>query len=430
MKIAVIGSGISGLGAAYLLSQKYQVTVFEKEAELGGHSRTVEAKTPDGTVPVDTGFIVFNHRNYPHLTAFLKHLNVPTVPSNMSFGVSVQNGWLEYGTLRPLNMFAQKRNLIRPKFWKMLRDITRFNKQAHNYLEASTSLSLDDCLNTLKMGEWFRRYYLLAMGGAIWSTPLQQMHRFPAQTFLRFFNNHGLLTINDHPQWHTVKGGSREYVKRLERKLNETLGAKIEKNTGIKNVKRAAKGVIVETLTGEKHTFDHVVFACHSDQALAMIDAPTPAEKDVLSAVKYQPNKVVLHSDIRLMPRRRKTWSSWVYLTHQKDDKNEAVSLSYWMNNLQPLATKTPIIATLNPAQAPDPALTYDEHTFHHPLFDQAAIDAQAKIPEIQGADRLWFCGAWQRYGFHEDGLWSAVEMAKKLDCSPQWPQSPQPKAD
>ena len=416
-KIAIIGSGISGLGAASLLHPFHDITLFEKNDYLGGHSRTVEINTAEGIVPVDTGFIVYNKRNYPLLTRLFDHLKVPVAQSDMSFGVSINKGWLEYGTQSLFNIFAQKKNLVRPAFWSMISDILTFNKQAASYLEKDLTVSLGDCLDELGMGPWFREYYLLAMGGAIWSTPASGMLDFPAATFIRFFENHGLLTVADHPQWYTVKGGSREYVKRLSQPFLD----KVKLNTGVKSISRRSGGVTVEDTKGDTHHFDDVVFACHADQALAMITDANSEEKRILSAFAYQPNRAVLHSDLSFMPKNKEAWASWVYLADEQSGSGTGVSLSYWMNNLQPLPTKQTVIVTLNPGHEPDPALVYDDHHFEHPVFDAAAIRSQSEITTLQGQNHLWFCGAYQRYGFHEDGLLSAVTMAGKMGIDPPW---------
>lgn len=417
MKIAIIGSGISGLGTAYLLNPHHDITVYEKNNYIGGHSRTLTVNTPDGEIPVDTGFIVFNYRNYPLLTGLFNHLNVPVAKSDMSFGVSINNGWFEYGTLELKNMIAQKRNIFRPQFWKMIKDIMRFNQQACNYMDKDDNITMRQCLNELGMGEWFRDYFILAMGGAIWSTPLDKMLDFPAKTFIRFFDNHGLLAVEGQPQWYTVEGGSREYVKKLTQSFRE----KIRLNSGVISVTRKTHGVEVKDITGNVELYDQVVFASHSDQTLSMISDLTAEEERILGDVEYQPNEVILHSDTSFMPKRRNAWSSWVYLSEDRKDKNPAVSLSYWMNNLQPLKTEHPVIVTLNPGREPDPELIHDRHTFEHPVFTTEAIRAQNDINEIQGRDRLWFCGAWSRYGFHEDGLLSAVTVAKKMGITIPW---------
>lgn len=415
--IAIIGTGISGLSAAYLLHPHHNITVYEKNGYIGGHSRTVEAPTGDGPVPVDTGFIVFNYRNYPLLTGLFEHLGVPVAKSDMSFGASINDGWLEYGTQQLIHVFAQKRNLLRPRFWRMVCDILRFNKQARTYLESDPSLTLGECLTRLRMGRWFQDYFLLAMGGAIWSTPLADMLKFPAATFVRFFDNHGLLTVNEQPQWYTVAGGSREYVKRLTASFQD----RIRLNCGAVQVIREGQGATVIDTQGGRSGYDEVIFACHADQALAMIEAPSEEETRILGAFSYQPNRAVLHSDLSFMPKCRKAWASWVYLSEKRHDDSASVSLSYWMNNLQPMATGQTLIVTLNPGREPDPALVYDDHWFEHPLFDEAAIRAQAQITQIQGKDRFWFCGAYQRYGFHEDGIGSAVAMARQMGVDKPW---------
>ncbi len=418
MEIAIIGSGISGNGIAYLLHKHHNITIYEKNDYIGGHSRTVNVQTPDGTIPVDTGFIVYNERNYPHLTALFKHLNVPTTKSDMSFSVSINNGWLEYGTHKKfVGLFAQKQNLIRPAYWKFLFDILKFNKNARRYLKEETKHSLGELLDEMKLGTWFRDYYLLAMGAAIWSTPTQKMLDFPARTFLQFFNNHGLLTTNNHPQWHTVTGGSKEYVQRITAPFKD----KIKTNCAATKVTREEGGVRVKDSQGNSMLYDNVIFACHSDQALKLLSNPSTEEQKIIGDIKYQPNEMVLHTDQSFMQKRENAWSSWVYLSEEKKDTNTGVSLSYWMNNLQPLKTKTPIIITLNPGKEPNPNLIQDRYNFTHPIFDEPAIQAQRRIPDIQGKDRIYYCGAWQRYGFHEDGLLSAVNVAKHFGITPPW---------
>jgi predicted NAD/FAD-binding protein len=416
-KIAIIGTGISGMGAASLLHPHHEITLYEKNSYIGGHSRTVHVKTPDGMIPVDTGFIVFNHRNYPLLTKLFSHLNVPIAKSDMSFGASIENGWLEYGTNHPLNVFTQKRNLLRPAFWGMIRDVLKFNKQAHRYMEKDPSISLGQCLDELGMGTWYRNYFLLPMGACIWSTPLAQMLEYPAHSFIRFFTNHGLLTLNDQPQWYTVVGGSREYAERLTSPFKN----RTRLNAGVASVTRHDHGVTVLDTHGNADDYDQVVFACHADQALAMLNNPSADEARILGSFRYQNNRMVLHSDTSFMPKHKGAWASWVYLSEQREDKNPCVSLSYWMNRLQPLPTNTPLIVTLNPGREPKKELVHDEYWFEHPLFDEAAIRAQADIKTIQGNNKVWFCGAYQRYGFHEDGLASSVGMVRHMGIEPPW---------
>jgi uncharacterized protein len=414
MKIAIIGTGISGLGAAYLLHRDHDLVVYEKNHYVGGHSRTIDAPVEQGRLAVDTGFIVFNNWNYPNLLGLFDQIGVPYQKSDMSFGVSIDNGWLEYSSG---GLFAQRKNLLRPQYWRMLADVIRFNKQALSFIEKDPSISLGDCLDQLNMSVWFKRYYILAMGAAIWSCPVETIMKFPAQTFLRFFKNHGLLSINHRPQWYTVTGGSREYTRRLIAPFEEH----ILLNNGAARVVQKDKQLEVTDERGGTQLFDHVIFACHADQALKLIEQPSADEQAVLSNFNYQRNQIIVHSDESFMPRRKQCWSSWVYLSEEQQDNNHGVSLSYWMNNLQNLQTETPVIITLNPARRPKQALILDEHYFAHPIFDYGAITSQENIRNIQGKRNLWFCGAYQRYGFHEDGLLSAVNVAKALGVNIPW---------
>ena len=411
MKIAIIGSGISGLGAAWLLNAKHEITVYEKDARIGGHSNTVEASG----IPVDTGFIVYNARNYPHLVGLFKTLGVAVEESNMSFGVSLDGGKLEYAGTSLNTVFAQRKNLVNPRFLNMLKDIVRFNKQAAALLKTDRELTLGAYLDELKMGEWFRYRYLLPMAGAIWSCPLETMLAYPAQSFLRFFENHGLLTVADQPQWYTVKGGSREYV----RKLSAPFADRIRLNTAAHCIIREVDGVMVEDARGEKEFYDHVVMAAHADQILPMLKDADGNEKRVLSAFRYQPNRAVLHRDASLMPQSRRVWSSWNYLASGDLKNQPQVSLTYWMNRLQNIDEANPLFVTLNPPREPDKILY--ECQYAHPVFDQGTRAAQMQLPKIQGQRRTWFCGAWTRYGFHEDGLMSAVGVANALGVTAPW---------
>ncbi|MBX2858530.1 MAG: FAD-dependent oxidoreductase [Cellvibrionaceae bacterium] len=413
MKIGIIGTGISGLGAAYLLSPHHDITVYEKNAYIGGHSRTIDVVTPSENFSVDTGFIVFNDWNYPNLMGLFNRLEVPYVKSSMSFGVSIDNAWLEYASGELLAL----RNLIKPAYWGMLLDITKFNKQALQYLESSPDISLGQCLDALKMGDWFKNYYLLAMGAAIWSCPLETILTFPARTFLQFFKNHGLLSVNKRPQWYTVRGGSKEYVERL----TATYKQQIQLQCGVVKVRSHKDKVELSDTLGNTTFYDQVIFACHADEALSMLADPKQSLKDVIGAFSYQENRVVVHCDTSFMPKSKKSWSSWVYLSDSKQDTKPVVSLSYWMNNLQPISSAKPVIVTLNPGVSPREELSYDEHVFSHPVFDSKAIQAQQHIDSIQGQDGLWFCGAYQRYGFHEDGLLSAVNIAAKMGVPIPW---------
>lgn len=404
------------MAAAYLLHNKHEITVFEKENYIGGHSRTIDVTVPEGSIAVDTGFIVFNYKNYPLLTGLFNHLDVPVVKSNMSFAASIDNGWLEYGTKSTAAMFAQKKNLVRPAFWQMIQDILHFNKHAKNYLDKDSEKTLGECMDELGMGEWFKHYFMLAIGGAIWSTGIKDMLNFPASSFIRFFDNHGLLSVNGQPQWHTVSGGSREYVNRLTAPFLD----KIRLNSHVTSVRRGENGVEI-TANGQSETFDQVIFACHTDQAISILDTPNQSETDILRAIDYTKNTIIVHSDESFMPKRKSAWASWVYLCEGREDQKDNVSLSYWMNSLQPLATKTPILVTLNPSRRPKEELIHNEHMFEHPLFNEAAMRAQQKIETMQGIDNIWYVGAWQRYGFHEDGMMSAVNVAKKLGAELPW---------
>lgn len=414
MKIAIIGTGISGLGAAYLLHPQHDITVYEKDTRLGGHSRTVDISIDGRTISVDTGFIVFNDRNYPLLNGLFRHLGVPIQKSDMSFGASIGNGYLEYGSK---GMFTQKRNLLRPAYWRMLWDILRFNRQAAAYLHRSDDITLAQCLDELRMGEWFRRYYLQAMGAAIWSCSIETILKFSARNFIQFFHNHGLLTVNGHPQWYTVTGGSRVYVEKLVTGFRD----RIRLGCGVKSVTRTDDGVILTDTNGATTAYDHVIFACHGDQALALLADASTDEQKILSAFTYQKNRAVLHGDTSLMPEKRGAWASWVYLSEQQRDQNRSVSLTYWMNNLQNLPTDRHVFVTLNPGRMPAADLIYDQHDFDHPVFTRDTARAQQQIDAIQNVNRVSFCGAHLRYGFHEDGLLSAVKIATSLGVDVPW---------
>lgn len=410
MKIAIIGSGISGLGAAYgLYKSGVDITVFEKNDYIGGHSRTIDV---DGE-PVDTGFIVYNERNYYYLTKLFAHLGVETEPSDMSFGVRISQEDLEYSSS---HMFAQCRNLVSPSFWKMVWDILKFNRHARKYLD--TNKSLGKVLDTIGLGEWFRNYYLLAMGACIWSSPPKEILNFPARSFLNFFNNHGLLTVSNQPKWRTVTGGSRAYVE----KLTEGFAEKIILNCAIVKVIRSSNGTVaVIDEHGKKHRFDHVVFGCHADQTVAMLEDATTSERETLGAFSYQSNEIVVHTDKSFMPKNKKAWASWVYLSEGGKDEGEQVSLTYWMNNLQNLKNARDVFITLNPDRMPDKEKIIETHQFEHPVFDETAVQAQDDFAAIQGYKNTWHCGAYQRYGFHEDGLLSAVQVLNKMGVDIPW---------
>lgn len=408
-RIAIIGTGISGLAVASLLHACHDITVYEKAAAVGGHTRTLEV----GGVPVDTGFIVYNERNYPLLTALFRHLGVETQPSNMTFGVTGKNGALEWGAENLNAVFGQRSNIFKPRFWKFLCDIMRFNRQAENEAAENPGATLGELTRAMGMGDWFLQYYLLPMGGAIWSCSLQAMLAFPADLFVSFFKAHGLLTVTQQPKWRTVKGGSREYIARLkapfrDRILTSRAATAITRKDGIK----------VTDSTGETRNYDWLVLACHANEALDLLCDATPEERAALGAFKYQPNRAILHSDESLMPKRRRCWSSWVY---HATENGGPISVTYWMNQLQSLGDKTPLFVTLNPPKPVAAQLIHDEHVFEHPIYTVDSFNAQKSLPGIQGTLDTWYCGAYHRNGFHEDGLASAVEAARLMGVEAVW---------
>ncbi len=420
-KIAIIGTGISGLGAAYLLSRRHDVTVYEKAARIGGHSRTVTVDYDGKIIAVDTGFIVFNEKNYPQLTAMFRHLGVPVHKSDMTFAASIRNGWLEWGAKDLNTVIGQRRNLLRPKFALLVRDVFKFNAMAEATAERHPHLTLDGLIATLGLGDWFRRFYLLPMAAAIWSCPPAEMLRFPAQTLIRFMANHCLLSASGQPQWYTVTGGSQEYVARL----TQSFASRIRSHCGAVSVMRDAHGASVLDSEGSREAFDHVVFASHGDESLRLLADADGQERAVLSAFRYQKNTAVLHRDAAVMPKRKRCWASWNYVS-DGNLSDPALSVTYWMNLLQGISNDTPLFVTLNPKTPIDPGKIFDSHEFEHPVFDHGAIAAQSQVQAMQGRRRTWFCGAHLRHGFHEDGLASAVHVARLLGCETPW-QAPQP---
>jgi uncharacterized protein len=429
MRVAVIGTGIAGNAAAWTLSKRYPVTVYDRELRSGGHSHTVTIDYGGTQLAVDIGFIVYNELNYPDLTALFAHLGVETVESCMSFAVTADAGRLEWkgggdnwiDTAKGL--FAQPRNLLSPSYLWMLRDILTFNTQ-------STEDHAAGRLAGLTLREYFAKRhfaprlltdYLAPMGAAIWSAPSSAMLDFPAENFVAFFNNHRLLQY-DRPVWRTVKGGSQRYVE----KLTSAFRGQLRLGCAVTSIERTPHGVTVHDSHGRNDSYDHVVIASHSDQALAMLSDADERERAVLGAIGYSPNTVYLHRDVRLMPKRRRAWASWNFLRWQREGtaKND-VAVTYWMNRLQGIDDDKPLFVSLNPPFEPDPALTFGKYMCEHPQYNAAAFAAQKRLGEIQGRRHTWFCGAWTGYGFHEDGLRSGLAVAKALGAAAPWREPP-----
>ena len=403
LNVAIVGSGIAALSSAWLLSQNHRVTIYEKADRLGGHSNTVTAETRMGDVPVDTGFICFNDVTYPNLIALFAHLGVRSRATDMSFAVSLDEGRFEYAAPA---LFAQRRNLLSPRFWSMLREILRFYRQAPGDLAGigDPELTLGDYLKRQGFSEAFRDDHLLPMAAAIWSSPARMLMDYPAEAFIRFCGNHGLLKLVDRPVWRTVEGGSRTYVERLSQGISD-----IRLGAGVRAVKRTDHGVFVHDDHGHVERFDHVVIGAHADQALAMLDEPSDQEKEMLGAVKYSRNLTVLHTDRGLMPRRRRAWASWNYI-----GTGDGLCVTYWMNRLQGLPGQD-LFVTLNPPRPPRPGALLRSEIYEHPIFNPAAIQAQKRLWSLQGRGGVWFCGAYFGAGFHEDGLQSGLAVAEQL---------------
>lgn len=416
-RIAVVGSGIAGLSAAWLLSRNHAVTLFEAGGWLGGHTHTVDVTLDGITAAVDTGFLVFNERTYPNLIALFDHLGVDSCASDMSFSVRLEDEGLEWAGSNLATLFAQRRNLLRPAFWGMLADILRFNREATALARAGTGsvVPLGEFLDAGRYGRAFRDWYLLPMAGAIWSCPPQTMLRYPAQTFFRFCDNHGLLQVSDRPQWRTVTGGARRYVERLAAGI-----ADVRLRTPVTAVRRQAQGVLLQA-GGSEARFDAVVMACHSDQALRLLADADAEERALLGAVGWQDNEVVLHSDEGFLPRSRAAWSAWNYHAGGASDAARPVGVSYLINKLQPLPFRRPVIVTLNPARQPRAETVIDRWVYAHPVFDAGSDAAQARLPQLQGRRNTWYCGAWTGYGFHEDGLKSGLAVAASLGVTAPW---------
>lgn len=414
LNIAIIGTGISGLSAAWLLAQHHDVTVFEASDRVGGHSNTVEFETGAGSARVDTGFIVYNEVTYPNLTALFHHLGVPTARSDMSFAVSLNEGAFEYSGGTGLGLLAQPSNIFSARFWSMMRDILRFYKCAPRDLRHMGGVSLDDYLTRNGYGQSFRHDHLYPMASAIWSTPAMKVGTYPAASFVRFCCNHGLLNIWSRPIWRTVKGGSREYVARLIKGFAE----KIHTSTPIALIKRSEGGVEIAAVNGQTYCFDEVVIATHANQAINMLADATPEERRILGAFGYSRNEAVLHTDAALMPKRRAAWSSWNYVASSSNpdpDRLVQPAITYWMNRLQPLKIAQPVFVTLNPHQPPAPRSIICREVYHHPIFNLETDRAQREIWSLQGVRNTWFCGAYFGSGFHEDGIQAGLAVAEDL---------------
>jgi predicted NAD/FAD-binding protein len=420
-RVAVVGSGIAGLATAHALAGEAQVTLFEAGDYFGGHTHTVDVTLDGVTHGVDTGFLVFNERTYPNLIKLFGELDVATAPSDMSFSVQVPEHNLEWSGSSLDTVFAQRRNLLRPRFVHMLAEILRFNKLAtalaERGAEAALAEPIGDFLQREGFGATFRDWYFLPMIGCIWSCPTDQMLRFPIATLIRFCHNHGLIQVSKRPQWHTVRGGAQRYVEKL---LQAITDARL--NCPVRKISRlppgtGQAGVRVSTDAGTER-FDEVVLACHSDQSLALLADAAPEEREVLGAIRYHPNQAVLHTDTAVLPQRPRAWAAWNYARAAHNGREQAaVCLHYLINRLQPLPWQQPVIVSLNPdpARLPDPAACDRRYDYSHPVFDLAAIRAQQRLPEIQGRSHVWYCGAWTRYGFHEDGLMSALAVVQGL---------------
>ena len=409
MKVAIVGSGISGLTAAYLLSQKHQVTVFEADEYIGGHTATKNVQYGGKQYAIDTGFIVFNDWTYPKFQKLLGELKVDYKPTEMGFSVTNDATGLEYSGTNLDTLFAQRKNIVSPKHWQMIRDILRFNKQAIIDVESGQlpkGMLLGEYLKKNNYSDSFVHNYLIPMGAAIWSASTDGMQAFPLEFFVRFFKNHGLLSVNDRPQWHVIRGGSRAYLAPLIENFKDS----IHTNTPVDSITRHDNGVSLANAQGLNENFDHVIIAAHSNQALAMLDDPSEQERSVLGNITYQDNEVVLHTDQSLLPRAKKAWSSWNYRI-KKTQTNLPV-LTYSMNILQGIEAPVEFCVTLNDTQSIDAEKIIGQYTYAHPVFSAEAVEAQARWTEINGVNRTWFCGAYWQNGFHEDGVKSAVRVA------------------
>ena len=416
-RIAVVGAGISGLASAWLLAQRHEVVLFEANRYLGGHTNTVDATVDGMTAPVDTGFLVYNDRTYPHLLGLFAKLGVASAPSEMSFSVRIGDGKLEWAGTNLAAVFAQRTNLVNPRFLRMLSDLLRFNREAVALAESGAPLTgtLGEFLDARGFGQEVRELYLIPMAACIWSTPATQINRFPLATFLHFCRNHGLLAVSNRPQWRTVKGGAREYVKKMAADLKDVRIAQ-----PVRQVRRFEDRVEIATDAGTER-FDQVVLATHTDQSLALLENPTLEERAVLKAIPYQANVAVLHTDEGQLPRRRSAWASWNFHAPRPELSDDPVSLTYLLNRLQPLPFASPVMVTMNPIDPPREDKVLATFDYHHPVFLEGSDEAKRRVASLQGRGRTFFAGAWTRYGFHEDGLLSAVNVARQLGVPVPW---------
>jgi predicted NAD/FAD-binding protein len=413
MKVAVIGTGISGLVTAYLLSEDHEITVFEANRYVGGHTRTVRVEKEEGRYAVDTGFIVFNEPNYPNFSKLLKRLGVDSQPSNMSFSVQCQNTGLEYRGTSLNSIFAQRRNLLRPSFHRMLLDIGRFSRNAKAILgNGHHRTTLAEYVRTHGYSEEFLHRFLIPMGAAIWSASAERLMDFPIRYLVQFFDHHRFLSLNGMPEWRTITGGSQRYVDEIIRPFQN----RIRLNCPVRLVRRFPDRVEVGFADGQRDTFDRIVIATHSDQALAMLADPSPAEREILGAMPYQENDVVLHTDTRLLPRTKRARASWNY--HVLEEPQAGAAVTYYMNMLQNIPGPHHFNVTLNRTNAVASERILDQTRFHHPVYALQSVDAQKREAEINGVNRTYYCGAYWGYGFHEDGVKSALRVCRHFGKS------------